>query len=304
MRTGKLTTSELTETVLNKLKKINPEVLLGAAIGEDCAILKTNPEYNYLLTADPITGASAESGILAVEICCNDIAASGGNPIAVMLTVMVPPNTSLDEISKIISDAQNTAEKYGVEIAGGHTEFTDAVTRPVVSAFAVGRVKNLGKTSCSIKPGDKILVTKSLGMEGTYILCNENNFINTSLTEEDKAELTFIKENLSVLKESRLISDYASAMHDITEGGIKTALEEILTAAGLGAQVYIKKLPVMPLTAKICKAMNLNPLEMISSGSMLIFTQNDNYIIKILEQNNIKCTLIGEIVANKTIKFV
>ena len=304
MRLGKLTTEELSQNVLNKIKKVNSEVLMGAAIGEDCAVIKTDSEFNYLITADPITGATKDSGMLAVEICCNDIAASAGSPLAIMLTVMVPPETPLKTISDIIEEAQHTAEKYGVEIAGGHTEFTDAVNRPIISAFAIGKVKNKRKTSTSISNGDKILVSKFLGLEGTFIICNENQDIKNQLSNEEVSFLINIKNNLSVLKESKLIGDFASAMHDITEGGLKTALEEILSASNLGAKIYKGNLPILPLTNKICTKLNINPAELISSGSMLIFAPDEKIIQKILINNNINCSLIGEVTEDKTIDFV
>jgi hydrogenase expression/formation protein HypE len=100
---------------------------------------------------------------------------------------------------------------------------------------------------------------------------------------------------LSVLKEGRLMKNLATSMHDITEGGLLGALWEVKEASGNGFRVEYGKIPIRVLTRKLCRYFNLDPLRLISSGSMLITVTDGDEAMRILKENHVEAYLIGEI---------
>ncbi len=297
MKIGKLPNSLLNRIIIEPVNGNSPqreEVLLKPSVGEDCSALCFG-EYNCIMSTDPITGAVKDIGRLAVHININDIASSGGEPIGIMLTALLPPSITEGEISDIIKDIYTEAGKLNVAILGGHTEITDAVTKPVISCTAVGKCKKLISTGGS-RVGDHVIMTKTAGLEGTAIFAKDKHYMLKGKVEDDilKRAEEFGK-SLSVLKEGLIGAKYnAHAMHDVTEGGILGACWELAESADLGIEIYEENIPVAHETREICRVLGADPLRLISSGSMLIVCESTD-ILKALERENIKATVIGRI---------
>jgi hydrogenase expression/formation protein HypE len=192
-----------------------------------------------------------------------------------------------------------TAAELNVDIMGGHTEITAAVTRFVIISTAIGKtLKNHIVTTKGAKPGDQIVLTKSAGLEGTSILAFEKekellNIFGQVIVDEAKG---FIN-NISVVKEGLIAGRYGvSAMHDVTEGGLLGAVWELCEASDMGAGIYINQIPVALSTLKICEYYNINPLKLIASGSMLIACKDGDGLVRKLNEENIQAAVIGMIV--------
>jgi hydrogenase maturation factor len=85
-------------------------------------------------------------------------------------------------------------------------------------------------------------------------------------------------------------------MHDPTEGGILNGIHELADAAGLGVRVFEEKIAVEPETAKICRFYEIDPLQLISSGALLIAAEPEAApkIIESLSKERIYADVIGE----------
>ncbi len=298
MRLGKLTGEELKANVLDIIKHRRSEVVSGAAMGEDCASFKS--DSLIVISTDPITGAKENIGSLAIQVATNDVYASGGDPFLAMLTIIAPPCASVEEIRVIMEDAEREAEVHNLEIAGGHTEFSDAVNRFVLSVVVLGKAQSHIKAT-AIRDGDTILVTKSVGIEGSVILANLHSqelMLSPNETEEIKSYSSL----LSIAKESNVARKMkVSSMHDITEGGIFGAVAEICEGAKIGAVIRISSIPVTKLTKKICQKLNISPYGLISSGSLLITTNKPQEVVDELKKENISATIIGTIRGKKAL---
>lgn len=295
MRIGKLNAEELKEYVFAHIGKSRKEVVLSAALGEDCAAL--NADGFILLSSDPITAQmpNVSLGRLAIDVSCNDIAANGGEAIAVMLTVIMPTEFDTIEIGEIMRGAGERAKEIGVDIVGGHTEFSDCVTRPIVSATAVGKAQRLiAKSALSI--GDEIFISKVCGIEGTVILAEK---FPDLLGERELMRAKELSNGLSVKKESEILRKYAeiTTMHDVTEGGILGAVAEIALGAGLGAELNEADVPVEEVTQKLCSRLNIDPLKLIASGAMMFTGKGLENAVKELENAGIKAHRIGRVTA-------
>lgn len=298
MNIGKLPNSLLEKIVIDPINNhsVNrKEVLLKPSIGEDCAALNLGKNI-CLLSTDPITGAVADIGKLAVNINTNDIASSGGEPIGLMVTALLPASITEAEISHIITDLYKESEKVNVAILGGHTEITDAVNKPVLSCTVVGKTNKL-IPSGGAKIGDSVIMTKYAAMEGTSIFASDKRDklkgIDSSIIEKAKN----LGNSLSVIAEGRIGSELgANAMHDVTEGGILGACWEIADCSGVGIEVYEDKIPVLEETKIICNKLGVDYLRLISSGSMLIVCSNGDEMLSALKKAGIVASIIGKIV--------
>jgi hydrogenase expression/formation protein HypE len=297
VRIGKLDNETLARLVLGKTGARRDEVINGAGIGEDCAVLNFGA-FDCVLSTDPITASAERIGSLAVHVSCNDIAAHGTEPIAIMLTVLLPPSVTEDEIAEIARQSDEAARDLGISIIGGHTEITDSVIRPLISAVAIGRAAKQG-TNEAPAPGDIIIVTKSLALEGTGILAEkyaEN--LRRILTDEELAGAKAMLDRVSVVKEGVAAGRVGvSAMHDITEGGVLGAVWEVCTGKGVGAEIEMGRLPFEDVTLDICAYFGIDPMRLISSGSMLIVARADkeDEMLLALSEACVPAAVIGRV---------
>ncbi len=295
MRPGKLTNEQLEKRVLRHLGQHRPEVIQGAGVGEDCAAIRFGDEV-CVLSTDPITASATHLGQLAVLVSLNDVAASGAQPLCVLLTLLAPPDASAEQIEQVMREAAVEAEAQGLEIIGGHTEVTDAVNRIVVSSTVVGRTRvgQLVRTG-GAKPGDALVMTKCAAIEGTAILAHDRaDALRSVLSEDELAEARAMSRMISVRAEGRIAAQNgANAMHDATEGGVLGAAWELAEASGLGVMLDADSIPLREVTRKLCAALGMDPLRLISSGALIIAHPDGAALVAALEKEGIGAAVIG-----------
>lgn len=295
MKIGKIPNRTLEKLVLNKIQANRSEVILRPGIGEDCSAVEFG-KYACVLSTDPITGTVNEIGKLAVHINCNDIASCGVEPIGLMVTLLCPPDASEQDLEGIMDQLCSTAASINVDILGGHTEVTNAVTRFVISCTAIGRCLR-GKiiSTSGAKCGDSLVLTKHAGLEGASIIASEREKeLTSALGLEIVREAMAYVNSLSVVKDGIEAARYGvNAMHDVTEGGVLGAVWEICDASGNGCEIDIGKIPVAIPTRKICEFYGIDPCRLISSGCMLISAEDGNGLVKHLKSAGIDAEVIG-----------
>jgi hydrogenase expression/formation protein HypE len=274
--------------------------LVKAAVGEDNAIIDFGEEV-CVMSTDPITGATKDIGKLAIHISCNDVASSGAEPIGVLLTILAPPSTTEEDIEKIMRDAGQASEEINIEIMGGHTEITDAVNRIIINTTVVGKqLKNKLPDYNEIEIGDKVLITKYAGIEGTSIIAKELEDILIDKIGKEKLKIAQNMDSmLSVVEEGKICGELeVNYMHDITEGGIFGAVWEATKAIGKGIKINKDLIPVKDITKEIMDILEIDTYRLISSGSMLIIAKEEKLkeIYEELDKMDIKISVIGEII--------
>ena len=298
MKIGKLKTDLLEKYIFDKLVSNRKEVIMGGGTGLDNAVMDFGGDL-IVASTDPITGASKNLGSLAINISVNDVSCQCADPVGVLMTLLIPPTADIDDLKEIVNDATRTAEELNVDIVGGHTEVTDAVNKIVISTTVIGRVnKDRRPDIKNVKPGDVLAVSKYLGIEGTSIIAHEKNQVKEILSEEEYEFAKSLSKEISVLKESKIAGKYSvKHMHDITEGGLFGAVWETSRALGHGIRIYNDLIPLLDVTRKISDFYKINPMKLISSGSMLMVFDKENFddFKKEAEEKGIKVTKIGEI---------
>lgn len=297
MKEGKLDFDDLRSIIFNNKTIKRNEVKVRNDVGEDCSVIDFG-DCEGIFSTDPITGANENVGKLAVHINCNDIASSGGEPIGILVTILAPISSSIDEINTVMHEIDEEAAKIGVEIIGGHTEVTSAVNKMVISVTVIGKNKK-GKSikTAGAKVGDDIIVTKSIALEGTYILINDHEERVKKVLSQDEIELgKSLMDKISVLEEGKIGGEFGvNSMHDITEGGLLGGLFEVAMASHKGFKIYKERIPMLDITKKVCREFQIDPLRLISSGSMLITTENGEELLKKLNERGIEASIIGTI---------
>ena len=299
LRLGKLDNDDLERLVLKKFRRIRPESLSSPTIGQDCAMLDLGGDL-AVLSCDPITSASvAHLGRLTVHVSCNDAAAAGAEPVGLLVTLLMPPTGTMEQISHIADDLSLAAQLANVDILGGHTEVTDSVTRAVTSATVIARQPK-NATLHGMRPGDDIVLTKWAAIEGTTILVEDFSDRLSTLSESVLAAARALAGQLSIVPESRVAMQFgASAMHDVTEGGVLGAAWELGYANACSVKIDTGAIPVREETKQICAVLSLDPLRLIGSGSLLIACEDGERLVGALAARGIPAAVIGQAIAGK-----
>lgn len=299
MDIGKLNNNELESLILSKFKKIRGEVECSPKVGIDCA--RVHVGDTCVLSSDPITAAANHIGYLTVHVNCNDAAAAGAEPVGLMITLLAPPSVTKQELSDIADDIAKAAHAANVDIIGGHTEITDSVTRIITSATVIAKpVSSCKGRMCE---GDKIIMTKTAGLEGSAVIASDYAD-KLDITESEAQCAQDMLNSLSVIPEGLFAAKHgAHAMHDITEGGVLGALWEMAYASGLGCVIDIDAIPIHDVTKKICQQCKIDPYRLLSSGSMLISCPDDrtDEIVRGLEKIGIRATVIGTVTTGEIV---
>jgi len=298
--TGKVPPDTLSRIVFRRTGAPNRRLLLGPALGEDAAIVRTHGKL-LILTTDPITGAQENAGWLSVHVNANDVATRGAKPVWFLCCLLLPEHSRTGVLERIMSQVDEAAREISVTVAGGHSEITPGLHRPIIVGSMIGEITS-GKyiSTGGAKPGDKIILTKTVGIEGTSILaCDLGERLTHPLGDDVVQRAKTFSRRISVVNEAMIAvkTGGVHAMHDPTEGGIICALWEIGEASRTGMVVEESRIAVAPETESVCDALGLDPLRVLSSGSLLIAARpvNANRIAKTLQRSGVAASIIGEI---------
>jgi len=250
------------------------KVVVEPAVGLDFGVVRLRGEGKtgrfLIVSSDPITGVSERAGWYAVNVSANDVATSGNRPGFMQSVILLPEGASELDVRQLTSEMHRTAKALGIAIVGGHTELSPGLHRPIVMTTAFAVVDSY-VTAAGARAGDTLMMTKTAGVEGTAILGTDARF-NGRLDKETVSWAASHFERLSVVDEA--VGAYRTgvvhAMHDCTEGGVLGALYEMATASGLGLDVSEADIPVSKVTKRICSELGVDPLKLISSGTLLI----------------------------------
>lgn len=299
---GKLDAEQL-RRLLGAIECHGPSVVLGPGIGRDVAVIDNGAEGYLLAKTDPVTFATDAIGYYVVNVNANDIATSGGRPRWFLATALLPENTATEAmVAELFAQISTACEDLGVALVGGHTEITYGLDRPIVVGQMLGEVSRDGLiTPDGLQPGDAIIVTKAVPLEGTALIAREKagELIAAGLTEDslERCARMLFDPGISVVTDARIAvgAGDVHAMHDPTEGGLSTGLWELAEAAGVGLRIDAEAVPVLEEGRVVCEYYGLDPLGLIASGSLLVgcAPADAEGIIGALSEQGIRAAIIG-----------
>jgi len=170
---GKIPIDILKEVVFRNLGVKRSEVVLGPSAGIDGAVIDI-ADKSLVVSMDPITGAIERIGWLAVNINANDVATFGVAPAFFLSCILLPEGSDRKIVETISVQMDEVAKELGIAIVGGHCEVTPGLSNPIVVGCTIG-ITDKGNyvTAGGAKAGDKLILTKSVGIEVTAILASD-----------------------------------------------------------------------------------------------------------------------------------
>ncbi len=300
---GKLPMAVLSH-LLARYGGYDERVIMGTRIGEDATVIDMGDRY-LVAKSDPITFATDQIGWYAVNVNANDLACCAAQPRWFLCTLLLPDGKATPQlVSGIFQQIHDACQGLGVTLVGGHTEVTYDLRRPIVVGQMLGEVaKDRLVRAAGARPGDVILLTKGIAIEGTALIAREKarDLLGRGYDQAflDQAQALLFRPGISVLRDAFLAVQTAPihAMHDPTEGGLVNGLHEIARAANVGVIVDFDKIPILPECQRLCDEYNLHPLGVIASGALLIAVgpQHAQQVCDALHAEGIPCAAIGHI---------
>ena len=227
------------------------------------------------MTSDPVTIPTVHCGRLAVYAAVNGLAAKGAVPETIMPVILLPENTMESVLRRINREIAEVCQEENLRICGGHTEVTGAVNCPIVTVSACGRGMTQKKDYHipDSRPEDlRILMTRWAGLEGSWILSQ-----SSEIPELDGFSSAFLHtisdfgSFLSVKRDAQIAAENgAMGMINLSEGGVFAGLWKLAKTAGCGFEIELKNIPVRQETIELTNALDINPYEMESAGSLLV----------------------------------
>ena len=241
---------------------------LVAGIGDDAAVIDgTFPNGDYLLvTTDMLVETShfrrdwatpAQIGIKSVACNVSDIAAMGGSPTFMFVSLALAPDTEVTWVESLYQGMADACRRYGVVLAGGDTTHGEAVT---ISITLLGRVSpdNLCLRSHA-HPGDLLCVTGPLGGSAAGLAMLAAG-LNPPLFLREKNLAPVCR-----LDVSPAIAPLAHAMIDISDG-LAAEVNHICDQSDTGAEVVLADIPIHPSTRDAARLTGNDPLDFALSG--------------------------------------
>ncbi|MCX8150690.1 MAG: AIR synthase-related protein [Candidatus Bathyarchaeota archaeon] len=271
---GKLTQKEL-QKLLMCIKKAQT-TLVHPQLGYDSGVHLLDDKY-VVVSTDPCTGVPKEwFGWLLINYTASDVALFGAKPAFCTINLLAPLGTTAEVFQKVMKQACHAADELEIAIVAGHTATYTSLNDIIGVCTIYGTVKpEKLRTPAKAETGDLILCTKILGYE---------TLVNFALTHKKLSKKLFgtqVTRNIinhfavqSCVQEALQLAEIKGvhAMHDVTEGGLVTALNEFADAANLGFRIESEKLPVNTEIQKLQRYFGLSDwqvLAMSSTGTLL-----------------------------------
>ncbi|HEY7031894.1 MAG TPA: AIR synthase-related protein [Thermomicrobiales bacterium] len=253
----------------------DPAVVVGPGIGRDAAAIEIG-DVVLVVKTDPITFASETAAQYLVDVNANDLACLGATPRWLLVTALLPEGrTTQASVESLFRDLQKASQRRGIALVGGHTEVTAGLDRVILVGQLLGLApKERLLVPGGAKPGDRLLLTKALAIEGTALLARERPVELTRALGRalvDRASALLVDPGISVVTDAEVVRSAGgvTSLHDPTEGGFATGIRELAQASGCGAVVNESLIPVLPETRAIAAYYRIDPLGMLASGSLL-----------------------------------
>ncbi len=291
MKVGKISNTILKRTVLKTISGLyNSYVPEKNKVGLNANKIHVNEQCSVLMATD--------CGIEPVYTVVNNICARGGRPICIQCSIVLPQNFREIRLREIMQELSKDCHSLGLAIAGGHTQVSDAVLKPIISVTGIGIIEDDKEMIQSNKAlvHEDIVLTKWIGIGGIRNIIKQNKEQILSRYSTDFIDKAMgNKEDMSVLPEAKIAKKAGvHCMHDVSQGGIFAALWDMAEASGVGIDIYLRKIPVKQEIIEICEMYDINPYQLQSSGCLLMTFADGYGIVDILTNVGIEASVIGK----------
>jgi hydrogenase expression/formation protein HypE len=221
----------------------------------------------------PIRFPGGSIGDLAVNGTVNDLAVSGARPLALSLSLILEEGLSADDLRAEVEAIAGAAEAAGVEIVAGDTKVVErgAADQMYVCTTGLGeRDPRARMATDAIRPGDRVLLSGTIGEHGTAIMLARGEFELDADIESDTRSLWPVVDAL--LEEA---GPSLRCMRDATRGGVASVLNELARASRVAMLVREAAVPVNPAVAGASEILGIDPMYVANEGKLVAFVAEE-----------------------------
>jgi hydrogenase expression/formation protein HypE len=227
----------------------------------------------------PIFFPGGDIGKLAVCGTVNDLAMCGAQARYISLAFIIEEGLSLDELDRVTASIQKAAEEAGVSVVTGDTKVVGkgSADKLFINTSGIGAIdKGLTISGCLARPGDKVLLSGSIGDHGMAVMSRREGLEFGIEIESDCAPLN------KMVEEMLAASKNIHVLRDPTRGGLATTLNEIASQSGVSIRLEEEAIPVRPPVRAACEFLGLDPLYVANEGKLIAFVAPED-ATKVLE---------------------
>ncbi len=217
----------------------------------------------------PIRFPGGSIGELAVNGTVNDLAVTGARPQALSLSLILEEGLDADVLREEVQAIAAAAAEAGVEIIAGDTKVVErgAADQMYISTTGVGEIDPRASLSpAALVPGDRVLVSGTIGDHGTAIMLARGEFDLSSAVESDTRCLW---PAVDALLEAAGADVHC--MRDATRGGVASVLNELARASGVAMIVKEEAVPVRPAVMGASEILGIDPMYVANEGVFVAF---------------------------------
>jgi hydrogenase expression/formation protein HypE len=220
----------------------------------------------------PIFFPGGDVGSLAVHGTVNDLAVGGAVPLFLSAAFILEEGLPMADLGRIVASMRDACSRAGVSLVTGDTKVVDRGKgdQVYITTSGIGLVPDGRSLSIrSARPGDRILVSGTIGDHGIAIMSVREGIEFETVLESDSAPLHDLTR---VMLEA---CDGIRSMRDPTRGGISSALNELAAASGVGVELFEAAIPVRGEVRAACEMLGLDPLYVANEGKLIAVAAPD-----------------------------
>ena len=213
---------------------------------------------------DPIFFPGGDIGKLSVCGTVNDLAMCGAEPKYLSCAFIIEEGLESEALEKIVASIRDAARSAGVQIVTGDTKVVERGRgdKIYINTAGIGVMKYPGLSPRNIRPGDKVIVSGTVGDHGTAVMLARNGMMQGEL-KSDCAALNGLADAILSLGAG------VRVLRDPTRGGVATTLNEFTEGTALSIELEEEQIPVRPQVRAACDMLGLEPLYCANEGKLL-----------------------------------
>ena len=257
---------------------------------------------SYVVT--PIFFPGGDIGKLAVNGTINDIAMSGAEPLYLSAGFILEEGFPIADLKRVLESMRDAANAAGIQIVTGDTKVVEKGTadKLFINTAGIGVFHVPANISAAnAQPGDKIIVSGTIGDHGTTIMIARGELELETEIESDTAALHALVKDM--LDEASSLGDFTAirCLRDPTRGGVATTLNEIAMTSDVCLQIDEERLPVREEVHGACEILGLDPLYVANEGKLIAVVAANTAAALVERMNQNPCgrgaCVIGEVLA-------
>jgi hydrogenase expression/formation protein HypE len=267
----------LRNPLLEKLEDqavLTPESFSTGAPAEMKRLAFTTDSY----VVSPIFFPGGDIGKLAINGTVNDLAMSGARPVHLSAGFILEEGLPVEDLKRILASLRDAAAEANVAIVTGDTKVVQkgGADKIFINTAGIGVIdSDVELGAIRAQPGDKVILSGSLGDHGTTIMIARGELELETEIESDCAPLHSLVADMILFAEGASRLEGLRCFRDPTRGGLATTLNEIALSAEVCIELSENLIPIREEVKGACEILGLDPLYVANEGKLVAIVSPD-----------------------------